>query len=124
ACDRGAEEGPADTRERIEHQIARAAEELDEASHQARGLVRPVGLARLVSELRRIRGRQQRLGEVEPLLAGQLVERVRGVRSAPRLGHAGPAYRTGPVEWPACRPRTRARGSWGATRPSRRWPVR
>ena len=43
------------------------------------GLFAPWALARGVAELGRVGRRQQRLGEVQPLLAGQLVERVVGV---------------------------------------------
>ena len=91
ARDRGAEQRPADARERIEDQLAGPAEELDQPGHQPRRLVRAVDPAGGVPELGRVGGRQQRLGEVEPLLAGQLVERVGGVGGAPAVGHRGPA---------------------------------
>ena len=41
-----------------------------------------------VAELRRVRGRPHRLGEVQPLLAGELVEVVRRMRGPP-FGHPG-----------------------------------
>ena len=65
-----------------------AAEELDEPGHQPRRLVGAVRLARGVPELGRVGRRQDRLREVEPLLAGQLVELVGGVRGAAAVGHA------------------------------------
>ena len=111
AGDGGAEQRPADAGERVEHQLPGLAEELDQAGHQARRLVRPVRPSRGVPELRRVGRRQQRLGEVEPFLAGQLVERVGGVGSAPTVGHPGqPSPR-----------RQSGRGSDGA-RPDRRMP--
>ena len=82
------EQRAADPGERVEHELARPAEELDQPGHQARRLVRAMGLARDVSELRWVGRREQRLGEVQPLLAGQLVERVGGVGRAPGVGHA------------------------------------
>ena len=51
------------------------------------GLFAPCALPRGVPELRRVGRRQQRLGEVQPLLAGQLVERVGGVGRAAAVGH-------------------------------------
>ena len=98
--DRGAEERPADAGERIEDQLAAAAEELDQPGHQSRRLVRAMDPAGGVSELGWVGGRQQRLGEVQPLLAGQLVERVGGVRGAPAIGHAGQPRRRDTDGWP------------------------
>ena len=72
----------------IEHQLAGLAEELDESRHQPRRLVRAMGLAGRVAELRRIGRRQHRLREVEPLLAGQLVELVGGMGRTSAVGHA------------------------------------
>ena len=89
AGDGRAEERPADAGERVEHELAGLGEELDQAGHQARRLVRPVRPARGVPELRRVGRRQQRLGEVQPLLAGQLVERVGRVWRAAAVGHRG-----------------------------------
>src|SRR3990170_9004829 len=56
--------------------ISPPGEELDEPGHEPRGLVRSVGLASGVTELRRVGGRPERLREVEPLAAAELVERV------------------------------------------------
>ena len=85
------EQRAADPGERVEHEVARPAEELDEPGHQARRLVGSMGLARDVPELRWVGRREQRLGEVQPLLAGQLVERIGGVGRAPGVRHPGPA---------------------------------
>ncbi len=72
----------ADTGEGVQHQLTALGEELDEPGHQTRRLVGSVGLALSVAELGRVGGRQQRLGEVQPLIAGQLVERVVRVHHA------------------------------------------
>ena len=82
-----AQQGAADARERVEDQLAGPAEELDQPRHEPGRLVRPVRLAGGVTELRRVGRREQRLGEVEPFLARQLVQRVRGVRRSPGVGH-------------------------------------
>ena len=79
ARDGRAEQRPADARERVEHELAGPAEELDQPGHQPRRLVGAVRLARRVPELGRVGRRQDRLREVQPLLAGQLVELVGGV---------------------------------------------
>src|SRR5262249_3378063 len=76
ARDRRAEERPADAGEWIEHQLTGLREELDEPGHQPRRLVRAVGLAQGMPELRGICRRPDRFGEVQPLLAAQLVQRV------------------------------------------------
>ena len=81
ARDGRAEQRPADAGERVEDQLAGPAEELDQARHQPRRLVRAVDPPGRVPQLGRVGRGQQRLGEVEPLLAGQLVERVGGVRA-------------------------------------------
>ena len=139
AGDGRAEQRPADAGERVEHELAGPAEELDEAGHQPRRLVGAVRLAGGVPELGRIGRRQHRLREVEPLLAGQLVERVVGVRRRAAVGHAAQrsrARRTSRpdgrnhgssaaergLEWPPCPAGTRARGSWGARTRSRGSP--
>ena len=54
ARDGRAEQRAADTRERIEHEIAAPGEELDQAGHQPRRLVRPVRASRAMSELGRV----------------------------------------------------------------------
>ena len=54
-------------------------EELDEPGHQAWWLVGAVGSAVGVAQLGGVGRRPERLGEVQPLLAGQLVQRVVGV---------------------------------------------
>ena len=82
------EQRPADAGEGVEHELTGAAEELDEAGHQARRLVRAVRLARRVPELGRVGRRHDRLREVEPFLPGQLVELIGGVRGSAAVGHA------------------------------------
>ena len=74
--DRGAEQRAADARERVEDELAGAAEELDQAGHQARRLVGAVRPSPGVAELGRVGRRPHRLREVQPLLAGELVEVV------------------------------------------------
>src|SRR4029077_19369317 len=81
-CDRRAEERPADAREGIEDELARLREELDEAGHEPRRLVRPAGPPDGVTQLGRVGGRPERLRAVQPLLAGELVQRVAGMRPA------------------------------------------
>ena len=87
ARDRGAEQRAADPGERVEDELAGLGEELDEPGHQARRLVRAVGLACRVAELGGVGRRQDRLGEVQPLLARQLVERIGGVGKRTAFGH-------------------------------------
>ena len=84
-----AEERAADPGERIEDQLAGPGEELDEPGHEPRRLVRAVPLALGMTELGRVGRAPDRLREVEPLLAGQLVQRVAGVRGATGGGHRG-----------------------------------
>ena len=86
-ADGGAEERSADAGERIQHQLPALGEELDESGHQARRLVGAVDLALGMTQLGRVGGRQQRLGEVEPLLAAELVERVGWVNATVRSGN-------------------------------------
>ena len=95
ARDRRAEQRAADAGERVEHELAGLAEELDQAGHQPRRLVRAVRLARGVPELGRVGRRQDRLREVEPLLAGQLVEVVGGVGGSAAVGHDAQPSRPG-----------------------------
>ena len=87
ARDRGADQRAADAGERVEHQLIGLAEELDQAGHEPRWLVGTVDLARHVPELRRIGRRQDRLREVEPLLAGQFVEGVVRVGGSAAVSH-------------------------------------
>ena len=79
---RCAEQRPAHPGEWVEHELARPAEELDQSAHEPWGLVRSVYSALGVAQLGWIGRRPDRLGEVEPLLAGQLVEGVARVRDA------------------------------------------
>lgn len=85
--DRGSQERPADAGERIEDELARPGEELDQPGHQAGRLVRPVRFAARVPEFGWVGGGPDRLREVEPLFPGQLVERVCPVRGAAGAGH-------------------------------------
>ncbi len=87
ARDRRSQQGSADARERVEYQLARPAEELDQARHQPGRLVRAMGFPGSVPELRRIGRRQERLREVEPLVARQLVQGVGGVGRSSVVGH-------------------------------------
>ena len=113
------EQRPADTRERVEDELAAAREELDQAGHQPRRLVRAVRPPRTMPELGRIGRRQQRFREVQPLLAGQLVERVGRVGLAPGVGHRTASLADAARRMPTCPPATRARASWAVTRRSR-----
>ncbi len=129
AGDGRTQQGPADAGERVQDELAGPAEELDQPGHQPGRLVRAMGLARDVSELGRIRGGQHRLGEVQPLLTGQVVQLVGGMGGAAVVGHAVQRSRARsprrptvtasdraggrPLEWPACPPPTRVRGSSG-----------
>ncbi len=77
--DRRPEERAPDTGERVEDEVPRPREELDEAGHETGRLVRPVPSPRPVAELRGIGRDEDRLREVEPLLPAELVQLVRGV---------------------------------------------
>ncbi len=90
ARDGRSEERPSDPGERIEHELSGPAEELDQTRHQPRRLVGSVDTADGMAELRRVGRGQQRLGEIQPLLAGQLVESVGRVGGSPAvIGHRG-----------------------------------
>ena len=91
AGDRRAEQRPADPRERVQDQLTGPGEELDEPGHQPRRLVGSVPLAPLVAELRGVGGRPDGLGEVQPLLARQLVELVARVGRVAGDRHRSPA---------------------------------
>ena len=86
ASDRCAQQRPADAGERIQHELAGPGEELDQACHQPGRLVRAVRSPERVTQLGGVRGGQDRLGEVQPLLPRQLVERVGGMG---HLSHQG-----------------------------------
>ena len=127
ARDRRAEQRPADARERVQHQLARPGEELDQPGHQPGRLVRPVDLPPVVAQLRRVGRRPHRLREVEPLLAGELVELVLGVRRPaglhPGRVPVGPVGgRPGDCRLPTirrCREGSSVAGSSGGSRSSR-----
>jgi hypothetical protein len=68
-ADRRAEQRAAHAGKRVEHQLTRLGEKLDQPGHQPRRFVGAVFLAQLVPELRGIGRRPERLGEVQPLLA-------------------------------------------------------
>ena len=130
AGDRRAEQRAADARERVEDELAGAGEELDQAGHQARRLVRAVRPSPGVAELGRVGRRPHRLREVQPLLAGELVEVVgrvwrRGARSPGQRTRRGgrdgaPAAPRGgqtPSRARPAAPTARARGGTARARP-------
>ena len=108
------EQRAADPGERVEDQLTGRGEELDQAGHQPGRLVGAVPLSQGVAKLRGIGGPPDRLGEVQPLLAGQFVEGVGRVPGAHPSRLAGRCSARAPMRVPV---RRRSAGRDGAPDP-------